>query len=182
VTALKNEMTLKALEDEPKDLASAWKKFTDDYDVLQKQLDKGAPDQKQIRVVLADIEALLPVCDCAPDSPLKAKIVKLTKCLQDIQASLKSLQPAPTDPPIDSISHQIIFIVVANASVTPSWTLVHFRGPGAGSSSLASISETDTHTLTISMGPSGSADVSNQKNNLTLSAGIANALRVTPTP
>jgi hypothetical protein len=169
----------KSLLQKNDDLSKAWAKFEKDNDDLSTFLNADKkPLQKLIKTLLDDIKSVLQLCDCAPDSPLRRQILSLTKCLQDLQATLKALQPAPLDPPIDSISHQIIFIVTASASVTPSWTLVHFKGPVPGSGSLAGISETDTHTLTISMGPAGSLDVTNQKNNLAISAGIANALRV----
>ncbi|TYO64726.1 hypothetical protein FXV83_20495 [Bradyrhizobium hipponense] len=56
------------------------------------------------------------------------------------------------DPPIDSISHSVQFIVTAGASVAPSWTLVRFRGP---TGNLASVTATQTHTLNIALGPRG---------------------------
>jgi hypothetical protein len=57
----------------------------------------------------------------------------------------------PRDPPIDSISHQVQFIVAANVNVTPNWTLVHFKGPGS-SGTFASASRTHTNTLNIVLG------------------------------
>jgi hypothetical protein len=56
------------------------------------------------------------------------------------------------DPPIDSISHSVQFIVIAGASVAPSWTLVRFRGP---TGNLAALTATQTHTLNIALGPRG---------------------------
>jgi hypothetical protein len=63
------------------------------------------------------------------------------------------------DPPIDVLSHQAQFIIITSASASPSWTLVNFKGPGAGSQSLASFQKTRTHGLNIVIGPPGSADV-----------------------
>jgi hypothetical protein len=169
----------KSLLQKNDDLSKAWAKFEKDNGDLSTFLNADKkPPQKLIKTVLDDIKSVLQLCDCASDSPLRRQILSLTKCLQDLQATLNALQPAPLDPPIDSISHQIIFIVTASTSITPSWTLVHFKGPVSGSGNLAGISETDTHTLTISMGPAGSPDVTAQKNSLAISAGIANALRV----
>ncbi len=66
----------------------------------------------------------------------------------------------PQDSPIDSIGHQVQFIVVATGNVTPSWTLVNFKGPGA-SGSFASLTDTRTHTLNIAMGaPAGAVNAS----------------------
>ena len=58
--------------------------------------------------------------------------------------------PPGNDPPIDSISHQIQFLVGLSGSISPNFTLVKFRGP-ATSGSLASASRVRTHTLSIVM-------------------------------
>lgn len=78
----------------------------------------------------------------------------------------------PQDSPIDSIGHQVQFIVVATGNVTPSWTLVHFKGPGL-SGTFASLMQTRTHTLNIALGaPSGAVNASQEQlrtlNNLQL--------------
>jgi hypothetical protein len=66
----------------------------------------------------------------------------------------------PQDSPIDSIGHQVQFLVVATGNVTPSWTLVNFKGPGA-SGNFASLTDTRTHTLNIAMGaPAGAVNAS----------------------
>jgi hypothetical protein len=57
----------------------------------------------------------------------------------------------PHDPPIDALSHSVRFIVAVNGSLSPNWSLVHFRGPTAGGS-LLSGSRSRTHTLSIAMG------------------------------
>ena len=61
--------------------------------------------------------------------------------------------PAPppgNDPPLNSISHQAQFVVALSGSVSPSFTLVKFRGP-AQSGNLASVSRVRTHTLAVVM-------------------------------
>jgi hypothetical protein len=78
----------------------------------------------------------------------------------------------PQDSPIDSIGHQVQFIVVASANATPSWTLVHFKGPGT-SGTFGSLMQTRTHTLNIALGaPSGAVNASQEQlrtlNNLQL--------------
>jgi hypothetical protein len=85
-------------------------------------------------------------------------------------------------PPIESIGHTVDFIVTMNAGVTPTWSLVKFKGPGGGTStsgngtsggtsgtsgstgggsngssgSFLFMSRQDTHRLQITMGPSAS--------------------------
>jgi hypothetical protein len=58
--------------------------------------------------------------------------------------------PPGNDPPLDSISHQVQFVVGLSGSVSPNFTLVKFRGP-AQSGSLAAMSRVRTHTLAIVM-------------------------------
>ena len=61
------------------------------------------------------------------------------------------------DPPIDTISHQVQFIIVWNASATPSWTLVNFKGPSPSSGALFSATKTKTHVLNVVIGPPSSS-------------------------
>jgi hypothetical protein len=63
----------------------------------------------------------------------------------------KIIEALPHDPPIDSLSHSVQFVVALSGNLTPSWTLVNFKGPGASGNLLAG-SYTTTHTLAISMG------------------------------
>jgi hypothetical protein len=65
----------------------------------------------------------------------------------------KAKPPAPppgNDPPLDSISHQVQFVVGLSGSISPNFTLVKFRGP-AQQGSLAALSRARTHTLAIVM-------------------------------
>jgi hypothetical protein len=71
-----------------------------------------------------------------------------TKAKQDVASAIEGL---PHDPPIDSIGHQVQFVVLANANITPNWSLVSFRGP-ANAGPLAAASRTNTHTLIIALG------------------------------
>jgi hypothetical protein len=76
----------------------------------------------------------------------------------------KALQPKPSlDAPIESISHQVEFLVVLTGNVSPSWTLVRFKGP-ATNGSLVSATSTRTHTLSIVIGDPGSPQAQNVRN------------------
>jgi hypothetical protein len=57
----------------------------------------------------------------------------------------------PRDPPIDSLSHSVRFVVAVSGSLSPNWALVNFKGPTT-SGSLLSGAHTRTHTLSIAMG------------------------------
>jgi hypothetical protein len=94
-------------------------------------------------------------------SVTKAKAAKTT-----VDALIDGL---PHDPPIDSLAHSVQFIVAISGNVTPSWTLVNFKGPGANGSLLAG-SHTATHTLNIAMGsPAGlTNEQTRQLNNLVI--------------
>jgi len=79
------------------------------------------------------------------------------------------------DPPIDTISHQVQFIIVWNASASPSWTLLHFKGPSP-SGSLFSVTQTKTHTLNLVLGPPSSPDAQGALNALQIGTAVGNAL------
>jgi hypothetical protein len=84
--------------------------------------------------------------------------------LVDLNNRFKALQPKPSlDAPIESISHQVEFLVVLTGSVSPSWTLVRFKGP-ATNGTLASATSTRTHTLSIVIGDPGSPQAQNVRN------------------
>ena len=85
-------------------------------------------------------------------SPLVAQLLALGNKIK--KTPPKTTPPKPPLPPISAISHQVQFIVTWNANANPSWTLVHFKGPAAGSTSFFSAQQINTHTLTITLGPS----------------------------
>jgi len=58
---------------------------------------------------------------------------------------------ANPDPPIDSISHSLNFVVTIGGNVSPNWALLHWKGP-ATLGNLASSSGIRTHTLSIALG------------------------------
>jgi hypothetical protein len=62
------------------------------------------------------------------------------------------LQKFNPDPPIDSLLHSVQFVVLYGASVSPSWTLLHWKGPSL-SGPAASASGTRTHILNLALGP-----------------------------
>jgi len=80
------------------------------------------------------------------------------------------------DPPLDTISHQVQFIIVWNASASPSWTLLHFKGPSPSSGALFSATKTKTHTLNIVLGPPSSPDAQGALNALQIGTAVGNAL------
>ncbi len=73
---------------------------------------------------------------------------KIDTAKNEVDAIIKDL---PHDPPIDSLSHSVRFVVAVSGNLSPNWTLVNFRGP-ASSGSLLSGTRTTTHTLNIVMG------------------------------
>jgi hypothetical protein len=102
----------------------------------------------------------------APEEAAKTKdaIARLKSAVPELLAlgnQLQKTKPAPIKPtpsktplpPISALSHQVQFIVTWNANANPSWTLLHFKGPSAGSGSFFSAQQINTHTLTITLGP-----------------------------
>jgi hypothetical protein len=108
----------------------------------------------------------------------EARFRKDNPCVQWAKSLEDTLLQLELDPPIDAISAQIQFIIAYNASASPSWTLLHFKGP-APTSSLVSGTKTLTHTLSIAIGPPSSPDATNQLNALVTSAAITNSLQTT---
>jgi hypothetical protein len=100
----------------------------------------------------------------------------LNETLQTAKAVQDSLLTLQLDPPLDAIGHQVQFMIVANASISPSWTLLHFKGPSPGMGSAASATRSLTHTLNIAMGPPSSADVANTLGALQLGTAIGNSI------
>jgi hypothetical protein len=79
--------------------------------------------------------------------------------LRDLQTKVNAAKkPKPPKPPkmndpLDTISHQIQFIVTWSANATPSWSLVNVKGPGPAAGSFLSGQRQTTHQLLITMGP-----------------------------
>jgi hypothetical protein len=125
------------------------------------------------------------ICDCTPPDPEKnlpdtlKKYSNALKCLNTLLSIVKANippKPAPLDPPIDAISHQVQFIVALSASANPAWSLVHFKGPIPLSGNFASLNGTSTDTLTLTIGVPGSQATVNSRGALTLSTALANQL------
>jgi hypothetical protein len=127
----------------------------------------------ETRELIVGIEvAMQTLSDSDPNWAVYNQTLQATKSLQDMLLTLQ------VDPPLDAIGHQVQFIIVYNASVTPSWTLVNFKGPSSSSGSGASGSKTRTHTLNIALGPPGSADVASTLGALQLGTAVGNSLSV----
>jgi hypothetical protein len=166
--------------------SSAEKRLTEQKAISNKIHDAISNAERLIVKRIANaIQALQLICDCQinedPNAPIPKfdKMLEILKCLKTIQSALQAdlpKPPPPKDPPIDAISHQVQFILILNAGANPTWTLVHFKGPSPTSGTFASLSETNTHTLTIVMGPPGSPAAANALSQLTFSATLANQL------
>jgi hypothetical protein len=85
--------------------------------------------------------------DLAVESAAHAQLV--AKFVGDVAKGLSQFRP---DPPIDSLLHQVQFVVSYGANITPSWTLINWKGPGF-SGNLAAASGVRTHLLQIGLGP-----------------------------
>ena len=103
-------------------------------------------DLKKLPGALTDSRVLKEEMDVA------AKTTDIKKVGTDLDPVLKSaIANLPTSSPIDSIAHQVSFIVTWSLNGAPNWMLVHFHGPETGST-LLSVSRGFTHTLNIAMG------------------------------
>jgi hypothetical protein len=71
--------------------------------------------------------------------------------ITNLQKNVTLLSLTP-DPPIDSILHSVQFVVAFGASVTPSWTLLRWKGPGLNAPG-ASAQGVRTNILQLAFGP-----------------------------
>lgn len=101
---------------------------------------------------------------------------KISRSLEDAISAQKMAEHTHAQTTLKTITHQVTFVVAANASATPSWSLMRFKGPGGGAGgggsgstgasannggagSFASVIRSDTHDLLITL---GGADVDTQ--------------------
>ncbi len=62
--------------------------------------------------------------------------------------------PTQIDPPIDSVAHSLSFVVAYGAGISPSWSLIKWKGPAGGANTpFLSASGTRTHSLNIALAP-----------------------------
>ena len=140
----------------------------------------SARDQIQELKKIEDTDSrIAPALKVAQEQIDDAKAA-MSKAANGVTAALGALPP---NGPIDSIAHQVSFVVTLSGNATPTWTLVRFKGPGTSNNGLLSGSRAFTHTLNISMGsPSDSgigqvsAEQIRQLNNLHQDSAFRNAL------
>ena len=146
-------------------------KFDNDREKLRRN-----PTEADVNRVKDDIEKILAKIKTMGLSTPEWK--KYASQLTTLKGKLRT-----PDAPIESISHQVQFVVVLSGNASPNWTLARFKGPAAGSGSLASVTRTETHTLTIILGEPGAPTARDNRTILGITAGLNNTLRtLSPTP
>jgi len=80
--------------------------------------------------------------ECAAKLPQKAEFA----------SSLSKQLPERIDPPVDSMLHSLTFVINMGANVSPSWSLIQWKGPSQ-SGNLLSATAVRTHQLDIALGP-----------------------------
>ncbi len=95
----------------------------------------------------------------ANDYPKQAAACATALAQTAIQAAQSaSALPAQIDPPIDSVAHSVNFVVTYGAGISPSWSLLQWKGPGSSQGSpLFGATGTRTHTLNIALAPRSGA-------------------------
>ena len=121
-----------------------------------------------IAQTITDIQSVIADLECL-QTPEATKVIA---ALEKVALALAVF----VDPPIDTMSHQVQFIIVWNANASPSWTLVNFKGPNPTSGSLFSATKTQTHTLNITIGPPSSQDSLSALSALQIGTAVGNAL------
>jgi hypothetical protein len=75
---------------------------------------------------------------------------------QAVQKIVATIAVNP-DPPIDSVLHSVQFVLAYGASVTPSWNLIQWKGPGLSGPAISGQGQR-THILQIALGPRAASD------------------------
>jgi hypothetical protein len=79
-------------------------------------------------------------------------------------------------PPVQAIVHQVNFVLVANTSVSPNWSLVRVKGPNnSASTNLVSASRSRTHGLVITIGDPGSDAAKTARASASISSALKNS-------
>ena len=80
-----------------------------------------------------------------------AAVKRFADHAQRIEKTVETLAYTP-DPPIDSMLHSVQFVVSYGATVTPSWTLISWKGPAINAPG-ASAQGSRTHILQLALSP-----------------------------
>jgi hypothetical protein len=99
-----------------------------------------------------ELEKLMRTIDSGTYQKEFTACVNTLKKQADSATAISNALPAQVDPPIDSVLHSLTFAISYGANVSPSWTLLQWKGPGQNGS-LLSATGTRTHTLNIALGP-----------------------------
>ncbi len=141
---------------------------------------RKAPSSSDVSGAIGDIDYLNRALDDKfPKGPSRPDpVARYQRELLDIKAQLKTLAASSKeklDPPIESISHQVQFVVALTGNISPNWTLVRFKGPTLNGS-LASAARTRTHTLVIVLGDPGTEQAKSQRAALTFGTAVSRNL------
>ena len=95
---------------------------------------RKAPSGSDVSGAIGDIDYINRALDDKfPKGPARPDpVARYQRELLDIKARLKTLAASSKeklDPPIESISHQVQFVVALTGDISPNWTLVRFKGP-----------------------------------------------------
>ena len=112
--------------------------FNKDYNALADHIKNFEIDEHGRQANIRDSQYFTAMSKCA-------KIVEEANALPD-------KLPKQVDPPIDSVLHSLTFVIDYGVNVSPSWTLLQWKGPGQ-IPNFFSASGIRTHILVLSMGP-----------------------------
>jgi len=107
------------------------------------KLSNGAAQEEKDSAYLASVSGKMAACSA------KMATAEASKASQNSKAA-----KASPNPPVDTTSQSVDFVVTASANASPSWSLINLKGPG-NAGNLFSINGIRTHTLDIAIGPPG---------------------------
>jgi hypothetical protein len=92
-------------------------------------------------------------------------LVRIAKTIADHAQAVQKIAAqigVNPDPPIDSVLHSVQFVLAYGASITPSWTMIQWKGPALNGPAAAGQGQR-THILQLALGPRTVSDKISQE-------------------
>jgi hypothetical protein len=124
---------------------------------IQSAIDAIDPDQHTESEIRDSFERFM--TQTRRNDPHALEDTKFAQPLNKFAAKLTKTPPKKPklNDPLDTISHQVQFIVAWTGNITPAWSLFNIRGPNPASGAFITGQHITTHQLAITMGPTGTS-------------------------
>jgi hypothetical protein len=125
--------------------------------IIQKAIEAIKPDQRNANDILGSLEHFMAEnADAIKGDTQFAE--RLTQLKTELSKAPPKKHAAPKlNDPLDTISHQVQFIVTWSGNITPAWSLFDIRGPNPAAGAFISGQHITTHQLVVTMGPAAAS-------------------------